>query len=87
MFQVTDLPTEGQFIAVWQHNGQLWSNVVRVNTPHSPEYPSFPEYSTYNGDSDTFEEIDVTCVMWHPAYAVAHPEHAANASNISFFIQ
>ena len=29
MKQVDEMPKEGQFVAVWEYNGMVWSDVIR----------------------------------------------------------
>lgn len=29
MMQVDEMPSSGQFVAVWEHDGELWSDVLK----------------------------------------------------------
>lgn len=56
MVQVTKQPTEGQFIRVWEYDGKLWSDVVRIVDGQA---------TVYNDESDDFDSDFVEVENMH----------------------
>lgn len=53
MKQVDEMPKEGQFVAVWEFGGSLWSDTVMIG-----EHPE--SILVYNTDADQWIED-----VWH----------------------
>lgn len=60
--QTTQMPTEGQFIAIWEYDGKLWSNTCKAIRN---------EVFIYSNYLDNFyESLDIPCEAKNVIYLI-----------------
>jgi len=52
MKQVSEMPTSGQFVAVWMYNNKIWSSVYKY------ESGCLNLYSPVDGDYEPVDDVD-----------------------------
>lgn len=60
MKQVNEMPTTGQFVAVWEYNGQIWSGIYDWQDDY------FHEYDNHDDDWARLHGVNRTAWGYDP---------------------
>lgn len=63
MKEITEMPTDGQFVAVWLYDGEIWSNTYRFHDGITQRYCQH----SYSWVSEFFKWLD----DYHVKYFIA----------------